>query len=132
MRRSVFNKKTRHGSELKAFGEEGTQTIKYAAIYIDPILTDPKTLSNVIAHELGHGFGLLDCYDCAEGTTVMNKLKGMNIPNGMDGPTACDVASVKKAYLKVSARVVADSKTVKPVDDGEEPVEDDTPIVKPK
>jgi hypothetical protein len=127
MRGSVFNKKTRHGSELKAFGEEGKQIIKYAAIHIDPVLMDRETLSNVIAHELGHSFGLLDCYNCAEGSTVMSDLKGMNIGNGMTGPTDCDVAAVKKVYLTLAAKIV-----VQPEDEGEMPVEDDTPVVEPE
>jgi hypothetical protein len=134
MRGSVFNKKTRHGSELKAFGEEGTQIIKYAAIHIDPVLMDRETLSNVIAHELGHSFGLLDCYNCAEGSTVMNNLKGMNIGNGMTGPTDCDVAAVKKVYLTVRTRAsdLAAKIVVQPEDEGEMPVEDDTPIIDPQ
>lgn len=133
MRHSVFNQKTRHGGELKAFGVEATQIIKYAAILIDPGVTDPETLSNVVAHELGHTFGLLDCYNCPAGSTVMNRMKGMNVSNGMVGPTSCDVAAVKRAYEKLHARADGDSKVVAlPDDKGEEPIEDDTPVVVPE
>src|SRR5688572_24064288 len=98
MRRPIFNEQTRHGSEFEAHGEQGTQIVSYAVILIDPRLTNPKALTNAVAHELGHGFGLLDCYLCKDGSTVMNKLKKMNTSNDMEGPTPCDIAQVRGAY----------------------------------
>jgi hypothetical protein len=133
MRHAVLNKETHHGSEIKAFGEEGTRIIKYAAIYLDPALTGKETLTNAVAHELGHSFGLLDCYDCAAGATVMNKLRGTSTSNGMEGPTTCDVAEVRNAYLQLEARLLRAPKTVTiREDEGEVPVDDDTPVVIPK
>jgi hypothetical protein len=132
MRERVFDKKARHGSELRAHSEQGTQIITYASIVIDPAIINPKALTNAVAHELGHSFGLLDCYNCKDRSTVMNKLKSMNASNEMAGPTLCDVAQVKNAYRELRVRVspapvALDSAT----DDDEEPVEDDTPLVVP-
>lgn len=130
MRAPVFNQKTRHGSELKAYSAEGTQLVTYAAILLDPALRDSQALTNAVAHELGHSFGLLDCYNCKDRSTVMNKLKRMNQSNGMEGPTPCDIAQVKRAYNQLSIRVSPAPIGMKAaVDEGEEPVEDDTPIV---
>jgi hypothetical protein len=58
----------------------------------------------------------------------------MNMGNGMDGPTDCDVAAVKSAYLKVAVRDAAvEARIIKlVVDEGEEPVEDDTPVIEPE
>lgn len=130
MRAPVFNQKTRHGSELKAYSADGTQLVTYAAILLDPALTDSQTLTNAVAHELGHSFGLLDCYNCKDRSTVMNKLKRMNQSNGMEGPTPCDIAQVRRAYKQLGTRVSQSPIGINAsVDEGEEPVADDTPIV---
>lgn len=131
-RAPVFNKQTRHGSEFQAYSEQGTQLVTYASILIDPALTNPKALTNAVAHEVGHSFGLLDCYDCKDHSTVMNKLKRMNASNDMEGPAFCDIAQVREAYKQLRIRVgPAPAGTNAPVDDGEEPVEDDSPVVVP-
>lgn len=132
MRGPIFNKKTRHGSEFQAYSEQGNQIVTYAAILIDPALTNPKALTNAVAHELGHSFGLLDCYLCKDRSTVMNKLKSMNASNDMEGPSLCDIAQVRAAYKELRIRVgPAPVEMNTPVDEGEEPVEDDTPLVLP-
>lgn len=132
MRKRIFNKRTRHGSEFEAHSQQGNQIVTYAAILIDPALTNPKALTNAVAHELGHGFGLLDCYLCKDRSTVMNKLKSMNASNNMEGPTFCDIAQVREAYKQLRIRVGPGPVEMgTPVDDGEEPVEDDTPLVVP-
>lgn len=131
MRATVFNQKTRHGSEFQAYSEQGNQLVSYAAILIDPALTNPKALTNAVAHELGHGLGLLDCYGCMGHSTVMNKLKSLNISNEMQGPTFCDIEQVRKGYKQLRIRVGPAPIMTDTVDDGEEPIEDDTPIVVP-
>lgn len=132
MRKRVFNQKTRHGSEFEAHSQQHNQIVTYAAILIDPALTNPKAITNAMAHELGHGFGLLDCYVCKDRSTVMNKLKSMNASNDMEGPTFCDIAQVRAAYQELRIRVGPEpAEMSSPVDDGEEPVEDDTPLVNP-
>ena len=58
----VFDKSKRHLTELKTYGDPRHQTIIWATIVVDPLLTNPRTLTNAVAHELGHSFGLLDCF----------------------------------------------------------------------
>jgi len=67
--------------------------------------------------------------------SVMNQFKIMNVPNGMEGPTACDLAQVRAAYreLKAHPKPVQFVAAAPPkVDEGEEPVADDTPVVTQK
>lgn len=122
----VFDKRNRHLTQLQTYGDARTRHINWAAIVIDPRLTKPETLTNAVAHELGHSFGLFDCYTCKEKSSVMVQFKDVNVSNGMTGPTACDVARVRSVYQKQIAV------TKKIVDEGEEPVDDDTPIVVPR
>jgi hypothetical protein len=126
-RGSVFDKGRRHLTELRTLSMPQTRAINWAIIVVDPRLTNHDALTNAIAHELGHSFGLLDCYSCSEQSTVMNQFKTANVSNRMEGPTACDVAQVKSAYRALAAQAAKARKIV--VDEGEEPVDDDTPIV---
>ena len=105
--------------------------LSWASIVIDPLLTNPKALTDAVAHELGHNFGLLDCYSCKAKTTVMNQFGPINVANEMPGPTACDVAQVRAAYRQLVLQA-SRAPMSKPVDAGEEPVDDDTPILVPK
>ena len=129
MRGQVFNKLKRHATELHAFSAQSNQIMSWAHIVIDPVITNREALTNAIAHELGHTFGLIDCYSCKPKSTVMNQFKTVNEPNEMQGPTACDVAQISAAYKELSVRVRPAPIAVEVVDDGEEPVDDDTPIV---
>ena len=133
MRGSVFDKKNRHATELRAYSARSDQIMTFASIVIDPVLTNPDALSNAVAHELGHNFGLLDCYSCKEHTTVMNRFKIINEPNGVFGPSNCDVAQIRRVYdeLKIRVRPMPGSLRI-PTDEGEEPIDDDTPVVIPR
>jgi hypothetical protein len=105
----------------------------YASIVIDPALTNPKALTNAMAHELGHNLGLLDCFTCKRRSTVMNQFRVVNVSNDMEGPTACDVAQVRAAYKELATRVrPSPAPGLLLRDEGEEPIDDDTPIVEPK
>jgi hypothetical protein len=129
MRGKVLNKKNRHVAELEAYSIDGDQIITHAKIVIDPVVNELQALSNSLAHELGHNFGLLDCYSCKDHSTVMNVI---NDRKGLKAPTACDVAQVKRAYEELRTHVRPSPNLAKiPIDDGEEPVDDDTPIVVP-
>jgi hypothetical protein len=132
LRGAVFSKAKRHATELRAFSLRNDQFINYAAIVVDPSLTNPKALRDAIAHELGHNLGLLDCYTCKRKSTVMNQLKSWNAPNDLEGPTACDIAQVKLAYEELKVRVRPSPRGLSAEDEGEEPEDDDTPIVIPK
>lgn len=130
-RGSVFDKSNRHLATLTASSGTKGQIIKWANITIDPLLTDPKTLTNAVAHELGHSFGLLDCFSCKARSTVMIKFKDVNVPNEMNGPSGCDLAQVKAVYQSVARLKPTRPAKRLAVDEGEEPVEDDTPVVIP-
>ena len=129
----VFDRSRRHLTELTSYSLPGTKIMDSANIVIDPRLTNHEALTNAIAHELGHSFGLLDCYSCRTGSTAMLQFKDVNVPNQMNGPSACDVAQVKTVYQVVSTQL---RKAPRPkaiiADEGEEPIDDDTPIVVPQ
>jgi hypothetical protein len=129
----VFDKSNRRLTTLTALSEPKNRIITWANITIDPLLTNPRTLTNAVAHELGHSFGLLDCYSCKARSTVMIKFTDVNVSNEMDGPSDCDLAQVKSVYQSLAVEL-KNRRLAKPivVDVGEDPVEDDTPVVIPK
>ncbi|MEO7971935.1 MAG: hypothetical protein ABI698_11585 [bacterium] len=123
----------KHAAEFQAMVYPGEQTILYARLVIDPSIPNLTALTNAVAHELGHNFGLRDCFDCRGGTTVMGLIRSSN---GLTGPTRCDVAQVRRVYdharmqaPEVKKRKLQQLAKIVPVDEGEEPVDDDTPIV---
>jgi len=130
VRGPVFDKSKRHLTELRTYSAAKNRIMTWATIVIDPLLTNPKTLTNALVHELGHSFGLLDCYSCKQASTVMIQFKSVNVSNNMDRPSVCDVVQVKLAYQMLTAHLknVTQPKPVV-VDEGEEPVEDATPVV---
>ena len=128
-RGAVHNKKHRHGGEIKAFGINGTRIIHHASIVIDPRMNTSASLKSAVAHELGHSFGLQDCYDCNDRSTVMIKFSGFSLSNGLEGPTGCDVTQVTKAYIELKKRY---RPVVVQEDEGEEGEVDDTPLVIPE
>jgi hypothetical protein len=132
MRGKVFDNTRRHATELRAFSLYHDQIISYAAIVVDQRLINPEALLDAVAHELGHNFGLLDCYTCKKKSTLMNQFKAMNVPNDMAVPTTCDIAQVSEAYKELKVRVRPSPPKLTSIDEGEEPVDDDTPIVIPK
>lgn len=127
----VFDKGRHHASELRAYSAKSDLIITYASIVVDPVLTNPRALLNAMLHELGHNLGLVDCYTCKRNSTVMNQFEIVNVPNNLDRPTSCDIAQVRQAYAELKTRVRSARKRPIPEDVGEEPVDDDTPIVVP-
>jgi ubiquitin C-terminal hydrolase len=131
LRDRVFDKTKRHATELRAYSARDNRIITSASIIVDPVLTNPKAILNALVHELGHNLGLLDCYTCKRKSTVMNQFKALNVSNDMETPTLCDVAQVRQAYKDLKVRNSALVRKLIPEDEGEEPVEDDTPVVVP-
>ena len=124
----------KHAAELQSTVIEGEQTILHARIVIDPIIPNGTALTNAVAHELGHNFGLPDCFSCHGHSTVMSLIR---TSDGFTGPTSCDVAQVRRVYdhRRVHAaerkrrELQGVDQKIMPVDEGEEPVDDDTPVV---
>jgi hypothetical protein len=98
VRQAVFNKKQRHRALLEAHSRQQDQFIDYALILIDPSVRSRGMLTNVIAHEIGHSLGLLDCHKCDNRSTAMGLLKAGDESNGIAGPTFCDRLEVAAAY----------------------------------
>jgi hypothetical protein len=59
----------------------------------------------------------------------MIQFKSLNVSNDMDRPSACDVTQVKLAYQTLAAQLKRARQTSLVADEGEEPVDDDTPVV---
>jgi hypothetical protein len=125
-RERVFEQTRRHATELRAHSARSNRVITHAVIAVDRSLVDPQALVSAVAHELGHSFGLLDCYTCKSRTTVMSQLPELNVGNELEGPTACDILQVRRVYKGLQKRLA--QATVAP-DEGEEPEDDETPIV---
>jgi hypothetical protein len=132
----------RHGAELQGFSKMRDQIINYAWIVIDRKRGKSKSLASIITHELGHSLGLLDCFSCQRNSTVMNQfhlvqvfgINIINLSNEIAKPSVCDIAQVKESYkeLRISVRPSPTIASSEPVDEGEEPEEDDTPVVIPE
>ncbi|HYO79169.1 MAG TPA: hypothetical protein VE010_22080 [Thermoanaerobaculia bacterium] len=62
------------------------------AISVSAWLVDNASITNIVAHEIGHTMGLADCWTCCPGTSVMASASGSptGYPNGRSGPSACD------------------------------------------
>ena len=104
VRSAVFNEKQRHRALLEAHSINGDRFIDYALILVDHSVQDAGLLTNVIAHEIGHSLGLLDCPECSSQSTAMGLLKAGNESNGIEGPTACDNLEVMGVYRALKPR----------------------------
>ena len=104
IRKAVSDKKHRQRAVLEAHSLQNDRFIDYALLLVDPLVTNPAMLTNVVAHELGHSLGLLDCYKCNSKSTAMGMLKAGNESNGIEGPTACDKREVMAAYEGLKPR----------------------------
>lgn len=72
-----------------------------AQTIIDSRVTDTTALTQVMAHEIGHTFGLNDCGTCAAGSSVMTlppcpPCDYNDTTAGRTSPSSCDNASVKQ------------------------------------
>src|SRR6266436_5289200 len=104
VRGDVYDKK-RHLAFLQAHSLLSNQLIDYALVIVDLRIKNPEVLTNVMAHELGHSLGLMDCYECSRKSTAMGLLKTANEPNGIEGPTPCDKVAVLAGYRELGRRV---------------------------
>ncbi len=105
IRGDIYDKKVRHLAVLEAHSLRNDQLIDYALVIVDSSVNRPAVLTNVIAHELGHSLGLLDCYKCDRQSTAMGLLKTASQPNGIEGPTPCDRNAVRMVYHELKLHV---------------------------
>lgn len=131
IRGDVYDKKIKHLALLQAHSLRSNQLIDYALVVVDLRVRNPEVLTNVMAHELGHSLGLLDCYGCSRKSTAMGLLKTETKPNGIDGPTACDKISVVAAYRELALQVRPPPTAQPLVAEGEKPAADETHVVRP-
>jgi hypothetical protein len=131
VRGDIYDKKIRHLALLQAHSLRSDQVIDYAVVVVDLRVKNPGVLTNVMAHEIGHSLGLLDCYGCSRKSTAMGLMKSGEEPNGIEGPTACDKVSVRAAYRELALHVKRAPNTQAAEDEGEEPEADDAPVVRP-
>lgn len=103
----------------QALGEEtlGTDGARRnsAVLNLNPNIASCDLLKNVLAHEIGHTFGLQDCCHCpvastimtcgscaeqgpnSSGQTVCTRADYNDASNGRNAPTSCDNASIRSA-----------------------------------
>jgi hypothetical protein len=133
IRGHVYDSKVRHLALLRAQSLKSNQLIDYALVIVDFRVKSLEVLTNVMAHEIGHSLGLLDCPQCKGDSTAMALLDGGDNSNGIEGPTACDKVEVLAAYkeLRLHARAAPTTVMLKNplTDPSEQPEANDTPIV---
>lgn len=110
VRGAIYDKKVRHLAMLEAHSLKDNQLIDYALVIVDISVNRAEVLTNVIAHELGHSLGLLDCYKCNRKSTAMGLLKTASESNGIDGPTTCDQSAVRMAYHELREHATVGSR----------------------
>jgi hypothetical protein len=74
-----------------------------AFVDINPLVTDPVALTQAMAHEIGHTFGLNDCNNCAPGTSIMTLFppgQYNNTTYGRVGPSSCDASAISDIYME--------------------------------
>jgi hypothetical protein len=131
VRGETYDKK-RHLAFLQAHSLQSNRLIDYAMVIVDVRVQNPEVLTNIVAHELGHSLGLMDCYECSRKTTAMSLLKTGTEPNGIEGPTACDRSAVLAAYRELALHGTASAATFRKasVNERELPEVVVTPVVK--
>jgi hypothetical protein len=91
-----------------------------ARISLVPSVRKTSLLRRLLAHELGHAFGLGDCPQCSGNSTVMNLFQNVSIGGiGLGGlfsqvvekPSGCDLAAMNSGYAnsKPIASIVGNS-----------------------
>ena len=104
IRGDVYDRK-KHLAFLQAHSLLSNQLIDFALVIVDPKVRNPEVLTNVMAHELGHSLGLMDCYGCSHKSTAMGLLKTATETNGIEGPTPCDKVAVLAGYRQLALQV---------------------------
>jgi len=104
VRQVVSQKDRSQRALLEAHSSQSDKIIDYALLLVDPAVKHSATLTNLVAHELGHSMGLMDCPKCKGQTTAMGMLKAGSESNGIDGPTSCDQQEVMATFKSQKPR----------------------------
>jgi hypothetical protein len=86
------------GQAVTGGGTNGTNRVS-AFTNVDSRVTNTTALTQVMAHEIGHTFGLNDCTSCAAGTSVMTLPPCCNYNDttaGRTSPSTCDNDTVNQ------------------------------------
>lgn len=76
----------------------GNTNLDHAVMRVHPGVTNCTALQEAVAHEVGHTYGLDDCPNCCDGTSVMTGYNSLNdIHSGMVSPSSCDIAAAIQA-----------------------------------
>lgn len=97
-RKEVHKKDRKHYAFFNPLKQDHDGLLVSAWIDFDFATTSPQALQGYMAHELGHGMGLLDCANCKKKKTIMNSFPGINKDNGLVAPSDCDLEVVRKVY----------------------------------
>jgi hypothetical protein len=103
-RREVYKYDCEHYASFSPLARNSDGSLFSAWIDLDFATTDPQAVKSFIAHELGHGLGLLDCITCGKKQTIMNAFPGINQDRMAAAPSACDEAVVKQSFDAGKAR----------------------------
>lgn len=97
-RKEVHKKDRKHYAFFNPMKQNQDGLLVSAWIDFDFATTSPQALQGFMAHELGHGMGLLDCANCRKKKTIMNRFPAINKDNGLVAPSDCDLEVVRKVY----------------------------------
>jgi hypothetical protein len=97
-RKEVNKKDRKHFAFFNPMKQNQDGLLLSAWIDFDFATTSPQALQGFMAHELGHGMGLLDCANCRKKKTIMNRFPAINKDNGLIAPSDCDLEVVRKVY----------------------------------
>ena len=97
-RREVHKQDKHHYAFFNPMVMDKHGVLMSAWIDLDVGTTKARALNGFMAHEMGHGLGLWDCTTCRKKQTIMNGFPGLNQDNGLLGPSACDLATLKNIY----------------------------------
>lgn len=97
-RREVHKSDHKHYAFFIPLRADDDGLLVSARIDFDLATTKPQALEGFMAHELGHGLGLLDCMTCKKKKTIMNVFPDINKDNGLIAPSACDLEVVRQVY----------------------------------
>ena len=97
-RKEVNKKSRKHYAFFNPLKQDRVGLLVSAWIDFDFATTSPQALQGFMAHELGHGLGLLDCDNCKKKKTIMSGFPAINKNNGLVAPSDCDLEVVRKVY----------------------------------